>query len=289
MNRYLLATLLILAILPALVNAIAVIVPVYVATLSIIAFVSNILITIAVYAAAKGFFNRKSFGHNFSEKLSILLDIFGKAALLIITTTISILWLSPVTTEESLATGLVAASISLIVIFLNSYRKMSILPKERAKIARGIAGFCIFVFLSCSVIAYFSVELTGATKGLEKAPQTINSPFEDIVQGIIQGGSSAPAQSEIQKPTAPSQSASNKVDENIESFNVILWPASAEPCIVSNLLTTISINPKEGCYKIVNNIRYKTFCPILVSSEDLRYSSDINVSGSCNDSYTIER
>ncbi|MEK6958569.1 MAG: hypothetical protein AABW59_00840 [archaeon] len=272
--------------LSSLVGAVAVIVPVYVASLSIIALVSNVLITAAVYVAAKGVFSRKSFGGNFSEKLNVSFEIFGKIVILLIVTMAAIFIFSPVTIEDSLVAGLFAALIALLILLLVSYRKIAVLPSERKAIAKGIMGFCVFVFISCSIISYFSVEFTVAT-GAAKQQAIISFPFEDIVKDVMQS-SSAPVYSNVAESPSPSQGISSKATEESRFFSVILLPTSAEVCIISNLSAIIRVEPVFGCYIAENGIRQKTFCPIVISAEELNYSSDINSSGSCSGPYTVE-
>ena len=141
-------------------SAIAVIGPaVYVATLSLTAFMANTLITIAIFVAAKSFSDKNTLTKGISSKISFILELIGKIALLIISTSIAILIVNPILLSEAIYAGFIAAIICSIILFLYNYKKISIKEKEmNKKILKTTTLFCLFVFASSVLVGYYSIE-----------------------------------------------------------------------------------------------------------------------------------
>ncbi len=290
-------------------HAIAIIAPVvYVATISIIAFISNILISVAAYSAAKGFFGRKSFGTKFSSKLNLTLEIIGKAILLIITTTIAVFLLNPLTLQEAIISGAVAAIISLTILLLSSYKKIALISKEekrRAFIEIGL--FCTFIFFSCAIISFISIEIQNVdpNSSLEKQSAfQIELPSFDITSNkassIIQEGKartdsskgiSAPSQtatiSDSTKEPLSGQNQAQKEEIQKQVQNLIFYPTSQEKCIISSETKTLSFTPANNCLIISNGSRARIYCPIIVSSKEFGTDTSIAGSGSCTQTYIL--
>ncbi|MFA6065504.1 MAG: hypothetical protein WCW44_00885 [archaeon] len=265
-------------------SAIAVIPPaIYVATLSLTAFLANIFITIAIFIAAKSFSNKNTLSKGLTQKIGFGLELIGKTALLIICTTFAIALINPILINEAILTGGIAAGMCAIILFLYNYKKLSIKNSEsRKRILKTILVFSIFVFISSSIGGYYSIETKILLVNGQEANQTQsmqnNSPLADIVSGFVSNQSqvaSAPEQG-LQKETAPRA--------QILIFN----PINSDECNISSSEKTISIKPKTNCFSSVNEIQQRVICPIILNESEFLSGSKITSSGSCSETYTIE-
>ncbi len=279
-----LITLLSLLLLLTFCSAIAVIAPVvYVATLSITAFLANTIITIAIFIAAKSFSSKNELGKGLTQKVSFFLEIIGKTSLLIVSTTLAILIVNPILISEAIFTGIVAAVICAIILFFYNYKKFSIKNTEiKKKIIKTTAIFCIFVFISSTLVGYYSIEtkvilLDGQGVNQQKVTQT-NAPLADIANGFIANQS--------QSASAPIQGM-QKESENAPQL-LVFTPINLNECIISSNEKTISIKPQNNCFSEVNGFQERVICPIVLNESEFTSGSKLNSSGSCSETYTIQ-
>jgi hypothetical protein len=265
-------------------NAIAVIGPaVYVATLSITAFLANTIITVAIFVAAKTVSNKNTLSKGISSKISLALEIIGKIALLIISTTLAILIVNPILISEAILTGVIAAIICGIILFLYNYKKLSISEKQTKRgIIISTALFCIFVLISSTLVGYYSIEIKPVVvngQGVEqKLAQESSSPLLDSAEGFVANKSqSSPApilgiqQEEIRTPQS-----------------LIFIPKNTNLCIITTEKETFTIQPKNNCFSTESGYKQRILCPIVISDEGLSIGSIVNSSGSCTNTYTIK-
>ncbi len=276
-------------------HAIAVIPPaMYIATLSIIAFISNLLITAAVYAAAKGMFSANTFKKGFSSTLGLVLEIIGKAALIIISTTIAVLAINPITIEESIIAGIIAATITLIALLFNAYKRLAILEgKEKRAILKEALLVFVFVILASSAASYASIELKAITTQGYDAPvqkPVLEELGDAVTSGLSQSAPSMIASDSEISDTMRKESAPLPVEEKTAPvlLDLVFLPKSAEECIISSETRSISITPKMNCVVLENGARIKAICPIILPASDFYPDKNISTSGSCTEEYQIE-
>ncbi len=275
-------------------HAIAIIPPaLYVASLSIIAFISNILITTAVFAAAKGAFGTGKVGKNFSSKLNLILEIIGNAVLIVISITIAVFAINPITLEDSILAGIIAALITLGILLLNAYKRLSIVKKnEKKSILTGLFAVFAFVIIAGSIAAYSSVELKAVSSNYGQNKQT---PILEDISNSISNSISAPSQSmakqdslnEANKGLAGGTSAVEEKDLPAEPSELIFIPTNSGECRIESETHSISITPKTNCVIVQNGLRTKTFCPIIILADDFYPDKNITSSGSCSDEYNL--
>lgn len=264
-------------------SAIAIIAPaVYVATLSITAFLANTIVTIAIFIAAKSFSNKNTLTKGVSTKIGFALELIGKILLLLASTTIAILIVNPILIQEAIYTGILAAIICGAILFLYNYKKISISEKETKKnILLSAAIFCIFVFISSSFVGYFSIETKAIVingQGVEQS-QTLQSPspLMDIAENFVSNKSqsaSAPSQG-IQKEATPTQL-------------LIFYPNNLNECVISSTSQNLRITPTNNCFSSVEGITKRIICPIVIDAKEFTSGSKVNSSGSCSETYTVE-
>ncbi|MCX6803083.1 MAG: hypothetical protein NTY48_00765 [Candidatus Diapherotrites archaeon] len=300
-------------------HAVAVIVPVaYVATLSIIAFISNILISIVVYSAAKGAIGTTT--KNFSSKFALILEIIGKATVLIISTSIAVFFINPITLQDAIATGGAGAAITLIVLLLGAYKKLSIITKKEKKaLFTDTITFCLFVFISCSLVAYFSVEAAAIRTPkdyetlLESRTNQNSANSQDSLMNIFKSNSmstvskdtvnkistsyeqasiaeSSPRE-DVQNSPVPAQGSIPIVAQDTTQNNIplIFQPQNSNPCIISSESKTITITPQFNCFVIENGARKRVFCPVIIDSSNFLGASKIESTGSCSEKYDLTK
>jgi hypothetical protein len=259
------------------VYSIAVVPPVfYVASLSIIGLVSNVLISLAVFIAAGGVFGvSKSKG--FSSKLDYFLGILGKSALLFFSCFVSVFFVRPIALPDAIIAGLVALVISFFVLFFSFYHRAKISSvTERHSLFFSVGVFLIFVFFAASFAGYFSIELKefNPAKG-DFVEQKSSSPLLDMVSSISSNASSSAPVMKKSLGESTGQASSTAQEKSI----LVLYPSSSEPCLISTENGSFSFAPKFDCVVVSNGIRSKAFCPIVVNLGEV--GQVLSSSGSC--------
>jgi len=266
-------------------SAIAVIAPVvYVATLSLTAFLANTIITIAVFIAAKSFSNKDTINKKkLSSKIGFVMEIIGKTTLLILSTIVAIIIVNPVLFNEAIYTGLIAAIICEIILFLYNYKKISIVDIQTKKIMlKSITIFCIFVFISSSLVGYYSIETKAIIingQGIEQQQSApASTPLFDISNSL---GSS-------QK--ADSYTSAQEVQTEKEKITQLLIfnPMNLNECIITWDTQSKSIKPTNNCFSLTENVQKRIICPIILNSTDFTSGTIISSKGSCVETYTIQ-
>jgi len=265
-------------------SAIAVIAPVvYVATLSLTAFLANTIITIAIFIAAKSFSSKNELKKGLTQKISFVFELIGKTALLIISTTLAILIVNPILISEAIITGIVAAIICAIILFFYNYKKSSIKNSElKKKLVKTSLIFCIFVFISSTLVGYYSIEtkviiLNGQGVNQQSLTEN-NSPLADIANGFIANQS--------QSASAPIQGLQKESEKTPQVL--IFNPINLNECIISSNEKTISFKPQNNCFSVVNGSQQRVICPIILNENEFTSGSTLSSSGSCTETYTIQ-
>ncbi len=266
-------------------SSIAVIAPaVYVATLSITAFLANILITVAVFIAAKSFSSKNALSKGISTKIGFAIEIIGKTTLLITSTAIAIIIVNPILISEAILTGVLASIICGIILFLYNYKRISISQsKTKKSIIISALIFCTFVFFSSALVGYYSIEIKPIVqegKGVTQTSQELQSPLFDIANSFNK--------SQSQQASAPSQGIDSESKPEYKTQTLIFNPTSLNECIISSGENKTIIQPQNNCFSNINGIQKRVICPIVISDLEYTSGSTVSSSGSCSETYLIQ-
>lgn len=277
---------------------------IYIATLSLGAFVVNVFAFFAVWFAAKGLIDRLYFGKPMHELVRLFFGLLGKFLIFFIAAAASLAMLDPLNKKEVLAASLLAGVLGLVFIFLSNFREYRLEPKNKKVYFAG--SMMLFS------LAVFGVTYASALRALEVKILRI----EGARGGAVEYKKEAPRREDISLPSqkAPSAMPGFEADQGIapsypeqkavESPAPIrrktqaLWfnPSSFEPCRIyfgGNLI--LSAVSHDNCY-YENDIRaHRIICPISVSVEDvpaylIKVTGDVvgvHGEGSCTEKYTV--
>lgn len=277
---------------------------IYIATLSLGAFVVNVFAFFAVWFAAKGLIDRVYFGKPMHELVRLFFNFLGKFAIFFAASAVSMLILDPLSKKEVLTASVLAGILSLVLTFLNNFREYRLELKGK-KFLR--AGSMIFFSLIVFAVTYIS-----ALRALEVRILRI----EDSKGGAVEYKKEAPLREDISLPSqkAPSAAPGYEADMGIvpsyqeqgpaespvsikkKTRSLWFYPASLVPCEIyfgENLI--FSAVSQDNCY-YDNDIRmHRIICPVPVSMEDVPVNLvravgavvSIQGAGSCTEKYTV--
>ena len=139
---------------------------VYVVTLSLGAFVTNILLFVVLWLAVKGFTDRKYFGRAPHRILAFIFRTGAKTLVFLSSATLSVYLLDPVTLQETLRTGIAAGLLGFILLFFSGYREYRLTQKTRK--IHTLMSLAVFSgFIVCAT--YISVSLAHETQVIHTA------------------------------------------------------------------------------------------------------------------------
>lgn len=277
-------------------NAIAFIPPViYFASISLVSFVTNLFLILAVWFAVKGISNRSYFGMPVHKIVSSLMDWAGITIIIICASLAPLLILRPIITKDILVSSFVAGIMCGILLFLSQYRQLRITGKEeKIKSVRSIILTCAVVIIITFISASYSLETkvlrTNAQKGTEQI-EKIQSSLSIPNQALNKAREAvAPA-----SPIAADNGYAKAIEPQKQADTLWFYPLNSDACSIyfnENLL--IAKNPEKNCYYITSDkIKKKLECPIPVSIDifiklhDIGAKGIISGRGSCTQSYSV--
>ncbi|MBU1975256.1 MAG: hypothetical protein KKG59_02515, partial [Nanoarchaeota archaeon] len=132
---------------------------IYFASVSLIGFITNMFLFLAVWLAIKGFINRSYFGKPVHEIVSIVLGWIGKIVIIILSAIVPLLVLKPIIPLEIAISSLIAGVICLIVLFLNDFRRIRLIQKkEKLAMVRSVTLLSLVVIIITFASASFALE-----------------------------------------------------------------------------------------------------------------------------------
>ncbi len=265
--------------------AIAIVAPtVYIVTLSITAFIANILISLTAWTAINGFTSKTYAGKKLSEILSFIFSGVKNSIIYVFSLAIVLIFIKPLDLESSIAIGILSSVIAFGLFLLVDSKKIILSDsKARIQIIQSVLFFIIFIFITSSASIFLALEtklLT--TKEPIKETQIIQvlsqpiSPLTDAFESITEKSVSKP----------PTESAIKKIEEPTQDIGQSLWiqPMNSEKCKVEIANQVFSINPKFECFS-KSNLTEKTFCPVEIKRSEislLNGIAQVKESGSCS-------
>ena len=281
-------------------NAIAFIPPViYVASMSIMGFIANMFLILAVWLAVKGVINRSYWGKPIHEIVSLFLGWLGTAFAVALSSLFPVLILRPILTREIIVSCIIAGCLCFMILFLNEYRHFHQITKDqKMKSFRHLISIALLVV----IISYFCVSLS-----IKTYAHHINSGKGSEYQIEAESNAGSPLMESIasRQSKSFSDSASNIAETESSSSTDIfktIWfyPRNSDICIIyfnDDLIGSYA--PQMSCYyKTSDNKEERTQCPVALnfdtfieklSTTKLSSSQEgvITASGSCNEKYLV--
>jgi 4-amino-4-deoxy-L-arabinose transferase-like glycosyltransferase len=251
---------------------------IYFASVSIIGFLTNLVLFLAVWLAIKGYLNRSYFGKPLHEVVSLILGGLGTVAIVIFSSLLPLLIIHPILTREILLTSFIAGVLCFILLFLSKYRNFRLEDHaQRVHQVRSVAILAIAVIIVTFVSAYFALETTVLhTNGQQ------GTEFQQAQQSASMGLNKIASEAR-----APMSDRLSATPNHVRT----LWfyPQSSEECIIAfEGKQILSVHPRKECYYISSdNSRQKIECPISLASNLLSGSGEITSSGSCANQYKV--
>lgn len=248
---------------------------IYIATLSLGAFIINISIFIAIWLATQGIINRLYFGKALHQIIRIFLGIFGKAVVLFAASVISILFFNPLNPKEVIISSILAGILCLIFIFLGNFKEYRLVQKKE-KLAT--IGSMLLFFILTAIIIFISASLALKTKILSTGENGLGAYKENLSapNGFtlpLQKSTEYISKDEAEKGIAPDYK-NDAIEDNKSdrSMAQLLWfyPSDFKVCEVyfdTNLI--LAVHPKNNCYYYDSGKLQKLPCPISVSLDDV--------------------
>jgi hypothetical protein len=276
---------------------------IYIATLSLGAFVVNVFAFFAVWFAAKGLIDRLYFGKPMHELIRLFFSLLGKFAILFIAAAVSVATLDPLNKKEVLAASVLAGVLGLVLIFLSSFREYRLEPKNKKVY---FAGSMMFFSL-----VVFGVTYASALRALEIKILRIggdNGPVEYQKKDALPGDISLPRQKapsalpgvESDQGIAPSlqeQKAAERLGM-VRKETQVLWfnPVDLTPCeIYFGGILVLSTVSHDNCYYNNDITTHRIICPVSIFREDVSVNLiktigdvvNIHGEGSCEERYNV--
>ena len=249
---------------------------VYWVTLSLSTFVANMLVTLFMYAAVRGFASKKLFGKSMAEIFGFVFSMIGKFIIAMIASLVALIWIAPISFPEILIASLIALLISLAVSFLAEYREFRV-SSFQSRALLSIALFSILVAGLTFVSAFYALQtqIIVADGSREPVPAASLAPS----MGLFAPSQSAPAMMdevrevddfEIQKITLPTE------PETKDTKTIRIIPTSDAPCTVSSKDSTETFTPEFNCVAGEGLSQRRIYCPVIA-----QVSGDYKTGGSC--------
>jgi len=274
-------------------HAIAFIPPViYFATLSIIGFISNVFLILAVWLAVKGIANKLYFGKPLHTIVSIALSWLGTALIILLSSLLPLLVLHPIITKEIIISSIVSGFLCFFFLLLNIYRQFRRANlKEKTKSVRKMTIISILVIIISFVSASLSIETMALQTNSKGAKLAVLKPELSLpsfgLDMASEMAAAAPAPVNFQRGVSL---ASNK---QIDTLWV--YPVNSDACLVYfDWQLILDQYPEMKCYYFTeNNRKERINCPIPLKIDLFRKMANskqeglINAKGSCNDTFYV--
>ena len=289
---------------------------VYFTTISIVSFITNIFLALAVWLAVKGLANRLYFGQPLHTIVSNMLGWLGSSFVIVVSSLVPISVMHPIFVKDLALSSILAGLLCFLLLFVGSYRKIKAEQEYRKKSWIRIILTSIVVIILSFVSASFAVKTStlhndsaGNTKFTENSDIKIASGAlsKAGAPSMVADSQSSPSPSMVSKikkeigqemqPSAPMVSDMPPENPKAASIKKIdaLWfyPSDASTCrIYFDQKLVLSEKPEMNCYYIDDsNKKVKMYCPIQlkldIASKEGKPFGTIQANGSCSDSFKV--
>jgi hypothetical protein len=256
-----------------MVSAVVVAPPVvYWVTLSLSTFFANMLVTLFMYAAAKGLATKTLFGKKLSNLLCFMFSMISRFVVAMVASLASLIIINPITIPEIIMCSLLSVALFLILFFLVSYREIRISSKQK-KTVISIIFFGLLVGALTFVSAYYALEKQVIMGEIEKPTIDLKDDFTASSADVSYAAGSP---MELEKSMGE-EGASDIVEPVKDAAKTIyLQPASAKLCTVTTMGQTYEYEPKLDCVGGSGLSEKRIFCPIKII-----VTGDYETGGSC--------
>ncbi len=254
---------------------------IYMVTFSLVAYVTNLFIFLAVWLAAKGVTDRLYLGRRMHELVKAFFQLLGNASVLVFSAVLPVLLFNPLTPTDVAFTSICAGVLCLAINFLSGYRKY--------RIVRGgekIRSLTSMILLSALIVAvsYLSTSLALSTKVLYTQGR---EPAGDVYRDA----SAPPRLADIVERKAE---AAGYLSAGV-GVSDALWffPVGDEVCsIYFNDSLLVAVKPGMNCYHYLDGKPERMYCPVVLKRGSLPsygnpVSGRIYGTGSCSERYMV--
>jgi hypothetical protein len=251
---------------------------VYWVTLSLSTFVANMLVTLFMYAAVRGFASKKLFGKSMAEIFGFVFSMIGKFIIAMIASLVALIWISPISFPEILIASLIALLISLAVSFLAEYREFRV-SGSPSRALLSITLFSILVAGLTFVSAFYALQtqVIVADGSREPVPAVSLAPSMGL---FTPSQSSAPAMMDEVRDTddyeMQKSDSTSPATEKKDTKTIRIIPISDAPCTVSSKDSTETFIPEFTCVAGEGLSQRRIYCPVIA-----QVNGDYKTGGSC--------
>lgn len=253
-------------------SAIVIVPPVvYVATISILSIIFNMIVGFFCWLAIQGIASKTVFGKKIDSVLETAIPVFGKILFALLLTVIFSFFFAPSGIQEILFASAAITLVFFLALLLSNYRQIRNSP-EKGRQFPSIAVSSILVFAIVSASIFLSVTFAPMNQG--RGPLLGDSAF-----GVSRSQSAPASEDILGKSSASIPEAGSLTKE--------LWliPSGPEACILSANGRQFSFTPSMNCFSKTQEGFEKTFCPIKITPGLFENSAailELSASGSCS-------
>lgn len=276
--------LLFLVLFAASVQAIAIILPtVYIATLSLAAFVAQLVVGIVAWFAVQMFARKELAGKKFSPWLALFFETIGKLAVAFIAVFAALWLVNPIEIVGISLAAALSALASFFLLFLSGFRRFFLASDaQKRELFRSAAVFSLWVFAISGLALFLSMEIKEVVLPdqpvLSDQPGLPSRSDQDSAQQSASkpSGAGAPAMPSSDETTNESKSQQYQKTSNVYIF----FPISSKKCIIEGPNTKAVLETHFNCFVAEKGslVPTRIYCPIKWESEKVPTS----VSGSCS-------
>jgi hypothetical protein len=278
---------------------------IYFASLSILSFISNIFLFLAVWFAIKGIANRSYFGRPVHEIVSLILNWSGTAVLILICSVIPLLVMHPIITKDIIISSICAGFLSFIMLFLSKYRQFRLIKKpDRIKYLRSV----ILISAAVIIITFVSTLISIETKAMYTNNQDIivikeeknaialpSFGFNKASESLARDSASKMDSAPMEAGALTNGGISAKATPSNELKALWFYPANSDVCSVYfEGKIVFEKKPEKNCYYLdAGGKKAIMQCPIELTVNDFNEKmypvskGNIIAAGSCTEKYNV--